>query len=197
MTMPESMPTRTRAKAVFHCRPGPRASMTSVALDHHGAGDGAAHKPEAQRRSGDRDEVEGAPRLAGLEREDRDEPDRDDRVESEQQDACADAGRRVELDHREDAREDGDCGEEPDDRPRPWLVGRREARQGDGDRADDHEHRPQQDEPAARAAKHPVPPSAPATRLRARGSSRQGRRDGRTRRPVRRRHPRCLPRRAH
>ncbi len=26
------MPTRTRAKAVFHCRPGPSASITSVAL---------------------------------------------------------------------------------------------------------------------------------------------------------------------
>ena len=68
-------PLKPRAEGVDHDR----------CADHHGAGDGAAHEPEAQGRGRDRDQVQGTPRLARLEREDRDEPDRDNRVESEQQ----------------------------------------------------------------------------------------------------------------
>ena len=194
MTRPASMPTRTRANAVRHCSPGPSASITIVAPVITTPPTRPPTSPKRKRCRRDRDQVEGPPRLAGLEREDRDEADRDERVESEQQHSGANAVGRPELDHREHAREDGFRGEEPDDRPGPGLVGRRKVREGDRDRADDHERRPQQDEPAARAAKHPAPPAARAPRRRPRASSRPDRRGRRSRRPVRRPHPRCLPR---
>ena len=178
-------------------QPGPESVDRDRGPDHHGAGQEAAHEPEAEGRLGDRDQVERPKRLSGLEREDGDDPDPDERIARDQERASPDACRPSELDRGEDCREHCLRREEPDDGPAPQTVRGRHRLDAHCDCRGNDERGTQEDEPAPRALKHPVPPGVRAPTQRARASSRQGRRGERPRRPVRRRHPRCLPRRGH
>ena len=193
MTMPESIPTSTRTRAVRHWTPGPSASITIVAPAP--APRGAADQAETKRSLGDRDQVEGANGPPASYENTATNPIRPVRRTRPGAPAlaCVPLGRarRPRGFPRRPSR-----GEKADDRPRPGLLPGRELVLATATMPTTTSaawRSPSQPGPV----KHRVaPPAASRRMLRARASRSPGRLDTRTRRPLRRRHPRCLPRRA-